>query len=254
MINNDQDKACLKCDNKSGQQFTCNGCQQSFCWLHVTDHEKDIFQQMDVLSKDHNLLQDDWNDESHYNRLLEQINQWEKESISKIQEKAEAARVDLRLFYEESKSRLQASVRRISEEILTSQKLNNFSEIEINQWTQELKNIQQQAQTSFNIQIDQDEEIPSIALIKIKQKTKRPLEQNEETSKRLRNEISDDVGCNNERFDKVFGEAILSKENLVATNNTDSRSSISGANSYSIGRHSLHFKIEQVYKTGQCCF
>jgi hypothetical protein len=55
----------------------------------------------------------------------------------------------------------------------------------------------------------------------------------------------------NERFEKVFETSKLYEENRVAINGIDSRSFISGANSYSNGKHYLHFRIGKVYKKGK---
>lgn len=56
---------------------------------------------------------------------------------------------------------------------------------------------------------------------------------------------------NIERFDKVFEKSKLYDENLVAINRIDPRSFISGTNLYSNGKHSIHFRLEKVYKAGK---
>ena len=51
-----------------------------------------------------------------------------------------------------------------------------------------------------------------------------------------------------ERFDIVVGKAVLSEQGLVVTNTSGSYSWICGTNLYSIGRHCLHFQIEDLGK------
>jgi hypothetical protein len=189
MISNGLNKVCGRCRNGSEGEFTCNRCQQSFCWEHLTDHRQDIQKQMDTLTQNHYLLKRDWEDESYHQELLHKIDQWEKESIEKIQMTADLARVDLRALIKQEKDNLKTSI----EQIDKSRQLNHFSEIHIKEWTQQIKNLHTQIERSFNIEIKQDEQISPIILIKIKQNTKHQLDQNEQTVKRPRNEINNDV-------------------------------------------------------------
>ncbi len=246
-----ENKMCVICEDKSGRQFTCNGCQQSFCWKHITDHQRYIEKQMDTLVQNHYILQEQWNNPCYYDQLIQKIYQWEKESIEKIQMAANTARAELQSFIEQSKENLETSIKRISEQINQSKQLNNYSEIDINQWKQQLNNIRSQIQKSFYIDIKEDEQKSPISLIKIKQNMECLLDENGQLVKRIKIEMIDNVSNNDERFNQVFGEALLQEQNLVAIHGPHSRSFISGANLYSTGKHYLHIKIEQIQKTGQ---
>jgi hypothetical protein len=191
--NNTENKVCITCGDVSGRQVTCNGCLQSFCWTHMTNHQQDILKQMDDCAQNHERLKHDWDDDCHHQQLFHKIDQWEEESINNIRITADTARADLKLLIKRSKDQLQTSIQQISKTIHNSQELNHFSEIDINQWKQQLKYIQSQIQTSFNIQIKEDKQKLPIMLIKIEQKTKRLLDQNEQTVKRSRNETNNDV-------------------------------------------------------------
>ena len=137
---------CTTCGDVNGRQVTCIGCQQCFCWTHMTDHQDDIQKQMDNLTQNHKLLKHDWNNDSYHDQLFQQIDQWEKESVIKIQVVADTARADLRLLIKQSTDHLQTSTNKISKEIDRSRQLNNYSEIDIDRWTEQLNNIQLQIQ------------------------------------------------------------------------------------------------------------
>jgi hypothetical protein len=206
-------KVCNICGDVSGRQVTCNGCEQSFCWTHMTDHQQSIEKQMDSLSEKSHLLQQNSNDDSYYNHLFHQIDQWEKESIDKIQLEANTNRDQLKLIIQQSKDIFERSIKQISEEIDHNRQLNNFSEIEIKQFTQQLTDIQSQIQTSFDIQIKEDEQTLPITFIKVKQNTKRPFDQNEQTVKRSRNEANNHVSILMEKNRSQYeGETPYSKK------------------------------------------
>ncbi|CAF1081267.1 unnamed protein product [Rotaria sordida] len=256
---------CIACGDVSGRQVTCYGCQQSFCWTHLKDHQNYIEKQMDALAENYERLKADRQEDCCHHQqqqLFRQIDQWGKDSIVKIQQIADTARADLRSFIKQSEDHMKILMENLGEEIKKSRQLNNYSEIDINQWTEQLENIHSQIQTSFNIQIEDDEQASSITLIKIKQNAKRSLDSNKQRVKRSRNETNNDFSVattinhhvNIDRFDKVLEKSKLYEENLVAINGIDSRSCISGANSYSNGRHSVTFSIENVYQTGWSCF
>jgi hypothetical protein len=157
MINNGPSNVCVKCRDGSGGELTCNGCQQSFCWEHITDHQQDIQKQMDSLVQNNFLLKRDWEDESYQKELFCKIDQWEKESIDKIQVTAEIARDDLKSLIKRAKKNLKTTIEQISEQIDKNRQLNHFSEIHINEWTQQIKNLHSQIEASFNIETKQDE-------------------------------------------------------------------------------------------------
>ena len=95
-------KKCVNCDDQSEGEFQCNGCEQSFCWKHLPDHRRNIQIQLDTLEEKCGHFKSDWNSHSDQTQLFHQIDQWEKESINKIQVTANLARADLRSFIKES--------------------------------------------------------------------------------------------------------------------------------------------------------
>src|SRR5689334_1954081 len=98
-------KQCITC-SKSGGILTCNGCERTFCGKHVIEHRQELANQLDEIMQEHDLLRQELSRSSDEHFLLEQINKWEKESITKIQIAAEAARADLREMIEKTKEQL----------------------------------------------------------------------------------------------------------------------------------------------------
>jgi hypothetical protein len=75
---------CVLCEDETRGEFTCNECQQAFCWKHLPEHRLAIQQQMNnLVDKCHHFKLDSNNDE-HQKKLFHQIDQWEKDSIENI--------------------------------------------------------------------------------------------------------------------------------------------------------------------------
>src|ERR1700677_934414 len=85
---------CAKCD-KGGGVTTCDGCQQSFCIKHIIEHRQELAIQLDNIGQEHDLFRRDLTQENSAYPLFIRIDEWEQESITKIQVAAEAARADL---------------------------------------------------------------------------------------------------------------------------------------------------------------
>src|SRR5689334_16342849 len=112
-------KICSKC-NKSGGVATCDGCQQSFCTKHFIEHRQELSQQMDNIGQEHDVLQRDLTSEHGTHPLLARINQWEQESIEKIQTAAKSARLGLQKLLNEAKNSLKISISKMTEELQSS--------------------------------------------------------------------------------------------------------------------------------------
>jgi DNA mismatch repair ATPase MutS len=98
-------KPCPKCSKGIGVA-TCDGCQQSFCIKHFGEHRQELSHQMDSVGQEHDLLQRDLNQQNIEHPFISRINTWERESMTKIQVAAQAARDDLQKLLDINKKEL----------------------------------------------------------------------------------------------------------------------------------------------------
>lgn len=92
---------CVTCEKKAAGVFKCEGCSQAFCRQHVLEHRDALTDQLEEMMTDHNLLQQkilDETDDAH-SPFLTHIDEWEKNSILKIQKIAEEKREQLRIIH-----------------------------------------------------------------------------------------------------------------------------------------------------------
>ncbi len=100
---------CATCDNKGVGIFKCEGCSQIFCRKHVNEHRENLSHQLDEIVLEHDTLQQtlaEQNDQdTNRHSLLRQIEEWEKDSIIKIQQAAEETRKQVEKLTSSQKSK-----------------------------------------------------------------------------------------------------------------------------------------------------
>jgi len=114
--------------------------------------------------------------------------------------------------------------------------LNNYTEMHLNKWTEQLKELQKSLNINF---IDNDDEDPSIIhLIKVNH------QQQKESAMNISNSLSRPT---QEKFGKVIGASILSEDGIIAIHSgfIFSCSNISGINLYSSGINHVRFRLEK---------
>ncbi|CAF1288872.1 unnamed protein product [Adineta ricciae] len=165
-------KPCAKCNKgEGGGVTTCNGCRQIFCTKHFVEHRLELSHQMDTISQDHDILRDELAKDSSTHSILTRIDNWEQESISRIQAAAENARIELRQYVDRTKNDLKCSVEKMTTELQLSQKSDDFTENDLKRWTEQLKELRKKLDTPAILSINNEDEVKSsITLIQIHEK------------------------------------------------------------------------------------
>ena len=192
------------------------------------DPNEKLAQQMDDIYKQYRVFEEDLNANTRIVTYLSRVNQWEHQSISKIQKSAEIARNDLLKILDRTKNQFQLTMEKVN----VNRQTNDYTETDLNQLKDQLKQLEHLYQTSFNDEMIGERQ-SSISLIKI-------LDPN--PSWTLDQSFS---SLPPENFDKFVGSIILSKDRLTATcsGSNWNGSTISGINLYSSGVHPIRFQI-----------
>jgi len=240
-------KPCAKCNHGKGVA-ACNGCQKIFCVNHFTEHREEISKSMDNVSQEHDLFQADLCQENFEHPFLSHIDNWEQESIKKIQIAAQTARVKLQEIYNRKKDEAKSSMEKLTNELKLSRECEDYTETSISKWTEKLKTLQETFKDWSTVNMENDGHAESIIhLIKIcdqQEQQSLSIVQSPEQFGRISEESSDP----DDKFDQADSEVVLSEENSVATCRSKlmfSNRFIYGINRYSSGKHSIHFLIEK---------
>lgn len=242
-------KQCVTC-NKIGGILICSGCNQTFCGKHVIQHRQQLEIQLENIMQEHDCIQQDILVEKNNLELFQQIEQWEKESIIKIQMVAEKTRIDLRQILENSNKEITNTCRDIAAKLRSAREEENFSEIDLTHWNQKLEQLKLQIKSQAMICIPENNEF-SIQFISIKQNdTANTLIEHNDV---LLPQTVLPVNIQ-ERFEKVNGLAIIEDEGLSLKHNDKDFKYIycHGRQLYNQGRHTIRFKIDKC--TDSCNF
>lgn len=231
-------KLCSTCKKNSGVAI-CDGCQQRFCSKHFIEHRQELSQQADHIGQIHDVLIRDINETIPPNHsLFEKIDEWEQELIAKIESTAEVARANLREIVKNNRQNLKDSVSNFTKELQASREADDYTDIDINKWTQHIHELRKMFECSPTVYISGSNSTGSfLHLIEINtQPYQVPI-------------CSTAKSCINETFNSLHKTAELSEENHVATRMGSpwfDNVNVNGSNRYSIGIYHIRLRIEKV--------
>jgi hypothetical protein len=204
---------------------------------------------MNNISEEHDILWSDLCQENLEHPLLLRIDIWEQESIKKIQTAAQTARAKWQQIFNRKKDEIKSSIEHLTDEIRFSQESANYTESDISKWMEKLTTLRKTLQDCSTIDmIDDNQAETMIRLIKIcDEQDQQPRSIVQPSEQYV--QMSKELPCLDEKFDKIDSDVVLSEENLIATCGSKrtivSNRFIYGVNRYSSGKHSVHFSIEK---------
>ncbi|CAF3777764.1 unnamed protein product [Rotaria sp. Silwood1] len=137
---------CSMC-NKSSAKYFCVGCKKYFCLKDLKEHEQQLSIKFDyevIRSHDELLDQIQKLEKSNYlsSSLFNQIEQWKKITIKKVEKAAEKARHDLIKLIDKQKIQIIKELETITKEIRYRREEENFLENDIDQLNLKINQLQ----------------------------------------------------------------------------------------------------------------
>lgn len=217
---------CVTCNEKVAF-FTCSGCRQDFCEDHINEEHQSPIKQINEFLTDHDELQENtrkYMEEPSTHPLIQQIDKWERQSISKIQEVADDARAKILNLINDHLIRVKKSIEILTQKIQQAQKNDKFTDKFLRQWRDKLDNIKNNLKTPETIQIHIDNDSTAF----ISKLTVRIIEPND-------------------LFEQTAGNIRIEDDGqLVVHGQWSDHASVRGRNEYSDGQHRFRFKLEQL--------
>jgi hypothetical protein len=160
--------------------------------------------------------------------LIKQIDEWEKESIAKIHQKAKELREKLLQPTTTQISELSKRLELFSEQLNRRRESDDFVETDLSFWKEKLDALKSDLTSPLKFAINHDDDAPLVRNISFVLKTI------------------------NERFERVFDDKLRIVEDGEAVINGGSTgwSEIRGTNEYSSGCHKIRLRIERVFDAG----
>ncbi len=140
---------CIKC-GKDEAITKCAGCQQGFCFIHLEEHRQELKKQLNEIEVDQNLFRAKFHDkisqfgEDEDDPLIKKINQWEKNSIKKIQRTARKIKEKFFNDRHEDFNLIENSLKKLTEELNSRRKKDVIVENNLERWKKELAKLTEQ--------------------------------------------------------------------------------------------------------------
>ncbi|CAF1378073.1 unnamed protein product [Rotaria sordida] len=127
--------SCVICENKDmNGTFRCEGCSQTFCIKHSNDHRQYLCHQLNEIIHEHEHIFKTFGENQQSSLLYDQIDQWEKDSIIKIQKTAQNARIQIEQFAELQKEHSKEKFNQITKQLENARQNHEYFEKDLYRW------------------------------------------------------------------------------------------------------------------------
>jgi hypothetical protein len=149
---------CVTC-GKERVAYPCGGCSQNFCLNHLADHHQALGKQLDEVEDRRNLFRETLsklktNPKEH--PLIQQINQWERDSMKKIRQTAEEARQLLVQHTTRHIDKIEDKLAKLTEQLKETRQEDDFNEIHLIQLEERLAQLEGELTKPPTISIRED--------------------------------------------------------------------------------------------------
>ena len=237
--------SCSIC-HKGGIVRLCDRCKQIFCDEHVIKHRRQSADQLNEINEEYHRIEHELRQSSNESHSLwKNIDQWENESIARIQMTAASMREEFRQMIDDSKERLANVCRKIFDNVHRLRQTGEFCENDLRRAREQLKQFRTKIDSPLTVQlIEHPKSVIHLIDIKGTDFLNEDLKRAKiySVTKRV---LTSDL---QERFNRIVGPAIIEDNGLLArhTGPTSTSAYLIGEQEYSQGRQTIRFQIEHI--------
>ncbi|CAF0816349.1 unnamed protein product [Adineta steineri] len=166
---------CFKC-NKEKITYPCKGCLKELCLTHLTEHQQILNHELNHITNEYNEFKQRINEQKQNRQnpqndlLLKQIDQWERNSIEIIQQKAEECRKIAMGYLPTFFNNIEKKFNNLNEQIKQIDQENECNEINLNYLRSQFIEITQELNNPLKVSIKEDSQsfINDISIISSK--------------------------------------------------------------------------------------
>ena len=149
---------CATC-GKEKSAVRCEGCQQIFCYDHLSHHRQQLSEQLGEIEINRDLFRQTLNEQIQHpqqSTLIKQIDQWEYESIRKIQQTAKECKQLLLQRTNEHFHQIEMRLSKLTDQLRQTRQENDYNETDLNQLKQKLTHLTSELDQLPNVSIKKD--------------------------------------------------------------------------------------------------
>ena len=149
---------CAIC-GKEKATIRCSGCLNEFCYKHWEPHRQELNKQLDEIELNRDLFRQLLNqqiEQPNSHVLMKQIDQWERDLIKKITKVAEETKQKLIQNSSPYIHQVEVKLNELTNQLRQSRQEDDFNEINLRQFREELNRLTEQLTKPLNISIQED--------------------------------------------------------------------------------------------------
>ncbi|CAF1407535.1 unnamed protein product [Adineta steineri] len=149
---------CFTC-HRENNTYTCEGCSNRFCVIHLTEHQQLLNEQLHHIIDGYNEFKQRINQQKQSplnHSLIKKIDQWERNSIEKVKQKAQECREVIIELLQTCINNIEMKFNDLNKQIQQLQKENDFNEIQLNHLRNQLRKITEELHSPSNISIQRE--------------------------------------------------------------------------------------------------
>jgi hypothetical protein len=138
--------------------FLCRGCSRDFCFNHLTEHRQLLTTQLHYVQNDFNEFRQriiDLKNNPEQHLLIEEIDQWEIDSIKKIKQRAKECRETLINYTTKIINRVEIKLNNSNEQLVPLHNKTEYNEIDLDRFKGILEDLKTELNQPTNLQIKQ---------------------------------------------------------------------------------------------------
>jgi polyhydroxyalkanoate synthesis regulator phasin len=158
---------CIKCDKENKAVFKCGGCLQDFCFIHGSDHRQHLGKILDEVVNTHDLFRQTLIEQTtdlKNHASMQEIDEWEHDSIKKIQQTAEEVRQLLLKHTTEHFTKIEVQLSNLTDQLQQSRTNDDFIETDLRRWKDELDRLREELTKKSNAPVRQSD-LPCVTKI-----------------------------------------------------------------------------------------
>jgi DNA anti-recombination protein RmuC len=147
---------CVIC-GKERSTVRCEGCSQTYCLNDLEEHRQELSKQFDEVEVTRDLFRQTLMEQTtkrQNHELIQQIDQWEHDSINKIRQTAEETRQLLRKHTDGFFTEIQDKLNKLTNQLQESRK--DFFETDLQQWKEQLEQLKENLDKPLPVAIRHD--------------------------------------------------------------------------------------------------
>jgi hypothetical protein len=149
---------CATC-GKEKAILKCGGCTQDFCYDHFGDHRQQLKVQLEEVEVNRDLFRQSLTEQTaapQTHPLIQQIDQWERDSINKIRQTAQEARQLLLQHTNRHVKQVEVKLNKLTDQLRQGREENDFVETDLRHWNEELIQLTDELKKPSNINLRHD--------------------------------------------------------------------------------------------------